>query len=247
MNRPEAILFDLDGTLYDSRWYLIGAAADMAAEAARITGVAAEPIRRTLEQLYLERTSSYAHHVDDALRAHGLPLSLVPALVRAHNGHVPDISLFPGVRSLLESLSSDYRLGLVTDGNPGKQRRKIATLLLEDVFDVVVLTGELRAPKPSPVGFLRALEELGVAPEDAMYVGDNPRVDMPPARALGMGAVRVRTGELAGVEVPELPSAHREIHDLHDLPTLLHTPARSAGLLDRLCRAQLAPATIRAL
>ncbi len=54
---------------------------------------------------------------------------------------------------------------------------------------------ELRKPHPLP--FVIALDRLGVAAGDAMFIGDRPGKDIGGAHALGMQAIRVRTGEHA--------------------------------------------------
>jgi 4-nitrophenyl phosphatase len=48
--------------------------------------------------------------------------------------------------------------------------------------------------KPQPAMFQAILEAAGVAPEDALVIGDNPDADMPAARRAGIPAVLVLTG-----------------------------------------------------
>ena len=50
----------------------------------------------------------------------------------------------------------------------------------------MVTSESARAYKPAPMGFLRVLEETGVSPEEAVYVGDTPLDDVHGARLLGM-------------------------------------------------------------
>ena len=52
-------------------------------------------------------------------------------------------------------------------------------------FAVVVTSAEVGAAKPSPAPFLAALDRLGVEPERALHVGDQPR-DEEGAAAAGM-------------------------------------------------------------
>lgn len=54
--------------------------------------------------------------------------------------------------------------------------------------------------KPGPHLFWRACEALGVEPEDALMIGDNPDTDIAGARAVGMEAVLV---DARGGEIPE--------------------------------------------
>jgi putative hydrolase of the HAD superfamily len=59
------------------------------------------------------------------------------------------------------------------------------------LMSVIVVSGREGIEKPDPRIFHLALERLGAAPERSVYVGDNPRIDVEPAIALGMGAVLV--------------------------------------------------------
>lgn len=49
--------------------------------------------------------------------------------------------------------------------------------------------------KPAQAYFLGALEDLGLAPEDALMVGDDIEADIEGARAAGLAAVQVKTGK----------------------------------------------------
>jgi HAD superfamily hydrolase (TIGR01509 family) len=44
-----------------------------------------------------------------------------------------------------------------------------------DLFDACIVSAEVGAEKPNPVIFEAALEELGVAPEETVHVGDDRR------------------------------------------------------------------------
>lgn len=58
-------------------------------------------------------------------------------------------------------------------------------LNIEDVFDAVIVSAEVGAEKPNPVIFEAAFNALGVAPEEAIHVGDDRRNDLFGARAAG--------------------------------------------------------------
>ena len=53
-------------------------------------------------------------------------------------------------------------------------------------FDVVLISEAEGVRKPDRAIFARALERCGVAPADAIFVGDHPEVDVAGARAAGM-------------------------------------------------------------
>ena len=86
----------------------------------------------------------------------------------------------------------------------------------------VVTSTEMGRCKPHPSLFRRALDDLDVRPEEAVFVGDRLREDIGGAQAVGMRAVltrQFRVDEADGVEAR--PSA--VIRRLAELPDLLST------------------------
>jgi putative hydrolase of the HAD superfamily len=59
------------------------------------------------------------------------------------------------------------------------------------LFDLMVISGKEGIEKPDPAIFRLALERSGVAAENAVYVGDHPKLDVEAARAVGMEAVLI--------------------------------------------------------
>ena len=71
---------------------------------------------------------------------------------------------------------------------------------VDDLFDVIVLSGALGIRKPDPRIYVIAAERLGVAPERCVFVDDLPG-NLKPARAMGMATVHHRT---AAETIPQL-------------------------------------------
>ena len=67
-------------------------------------------------------------------------------------------------------------------------------------FDAVVLPAESGAAKPSPAIFAHCLAQLGIAPRQALLVGDHPVRDLQAARAAGLHALDIR-------QLPAAPAA----------------------------------------
>ncbi len=102
-------------------------------------------------------------------------------------------SLFPETMAVLEQLALAYRLALITntqgqESSGGHRLRLFPDL--ESLFEVVIVAGENEVPpKPDPMPFLMCLEKLGVDPANAIYVGDDWRIDICGAQAVGIQPV----------------------------------------------------------
>ena len=79
--------------------------------------------------------------------------------------------------------------------------------------------------KPSPAMFLSILEASGVAPDEALVVGDNPDADIVAARRSGMRSVLVLTGVTDAAAAAELDGDRRPdavLPSIADLPGAIH-------------------------
>ena len=95
--------------------------------------------------------------------------------------------IYDGVLDVLEELRGrDIRNGIVTGKSRSSWEITLAEIELGD-FDVVVVDDDVENPKPDPEGILAALDQLGVPPRNAIYVGDSPG-DMEAALAARIGA-----------------------------------------------------------
>jgi HAD superfamily hydrolase (TIGR01509 family) len=94
-----------------------------------------------------------------------------------------------GTREALERLRRNgLRLGVVSNSD-GRVEEALAAAGLRDCFEVVLDSALVGVEKPDPAIFRAALGALGVAPGEALYVGDLYDVDVVGARAVGMEAV----------------------------------------------------------
>jgi phosphoglycolate phosphatase len=179
-----AVVFDLDGTLVDS-------AADLAAavnHALRGLGLPQRPVAE-ITTFVGEGASRL---VERAVAPHRELLEPGLALWWEHyRAHLLDRTrLYPGMAELLR----DARLPMAVHTNkPGSLARQILEGLgVLDRFTEVV-GGDEAPRKPDPGGTRAILSRLGVAPAEAIYVGDSV-VDLELARAVPMPLVTVTWG-----------------------------------------------------
>lgn len=87
-----------------------------------------------------------------------------------------------------------------------------------EIFDVIVTCDDAE-PKPMPEGYLKIVEALGLMPEEILYVGDRWKVELEPAKRLGM-----RTALVADKPRGEPDLIIRDVLELREKLKLLDDP-----------------------
>lgn len=123
--------------------------------------------------------------------------------------------LFDDVVPVLRSLQRDgYRLGLISNFEDWLEER-LVELEVGPLFDTSVISGFVQIEKPDPRIYELALATAGVEPERAVHVGDSLRLDIEPAKSVGMHTVLIdRLGRY-----PEAGTA--SISSLEELPKVV--------------------------
>ena len=101
--------------------------------------------------------------------------------------------LFPEVNAVLSSLGTRYKIALITNtqGQKASGGHRISLYpQLEKFFKTIIVAGEGGLPtKPDPKPFQQCLDSLGISAAEAVYIGDDWRIDICGARDAGMHAV----------------------------------------------------------
>ena len=154
-----------------------------------------------------------------ALEAYGLHRSRAETIsaqafeIFIHGRH--QVRYYPGVEALLTQLAQRYPLAALSNGNAD-----VARLSVAPAFQFSCSAADVGASKPSPDMFLTALARAGVAPEEAVHVGDALLDDVQGARAVGMHAVWLDWhGERRQAALPHAPSDR--ISNISELPEAL--------------------------
>lgn len=227
MDRWQAVVFDLDDTLYPERDYVLSGFRAVAGWAEIHLKVPQEIGLAELTDLFEQGVRGDTFNRWLAGHKHNLPdHEVIRQMVQVYRQHIPAIAPFPGVPELLAALRRRYRLGLISDGWQEVQRRKMAALGLERFFQAVVLSDEWgrEAWKPSAKPFEMIVQRLGVDPARTVYVGDNPLKDFLGCRRGGLFGVWVRRSglEYTDREPPTAEHApHTVIASLRDLQKML--------------------------
>ncbi|MCK4380577.1 MAG: HAD family hydrolase [Candidatus Lokiarchaeota archaeon] len=101
-------------------------------------------------------------------------------------------SLKIGVKQTLEELSSDYKIGLIS--NTGITPGRIISKVFQEYeifqyFDVKIFSDEIGYYKPHKIIFKTALESLKCIPQNAIHIGDNLETDIKGAQDYNMYTV----------------------------------------------------------
>ncbi len=85
---------------------------------------------------------------------------------------------YPFTNKVLEDIrKKGCKIGLITNGKSEIQRAKVKTLGIEEYFDSIIVSRELGVSKPDPAIFYKMSENLGIPTEKMVYVGDHPICD----------------------------------------------------------------------
>ena len=240
MTFPQAVIFDLGGTLLDvpegegemkRRWmfsYQI------------LTGLhpdAGWPDSETYVRAMREAEAAHWQRVERELWS-GPPSGVLSEgfrrlgcqvteqeLLSALDGYAQAVAgwalPFPDARETLRVLrQSSYRLGLLSNTWWAAEWHDadLATHGLNELFDVVVYTSDLPHSKPHPSVFLNITARLGVEPQACVMVGDRMIDDITGALGVGMRAIW-RRNDRSPRPAHIVPTA--TITHLAELPPLL--------------------------
>lgn len=204
----KAVLFDLDGTLYDR-----DALAEILFErqyrtfAAELRGVSRERFLRDVHEMdehgHGEKEPGYARLV----RAWQLDDALAPRLFEDFFATYTELCVPSEATAnvLRELRERELKLGVITNGPSSLQRRKLAALALDRSFDVILVSGEEGVRKPDAEIFRRALTRLEVEAHEAMFVGDHPVADVEGSHRAGLLAVWMFVPYWPPPDVPDPP------------------------------------------
>jgi putative hydrolase of the HAD superfamily len=183
----EAVLFDWNNTLVQFTWddelLLEGHRAALGRDDADFTARYRELMLGDV------RERPYV----DVLRELGVgdPDAFIDA---EHEAWRPAHAVLGSAQAMLDALRGrGIKTGVVANSWPDPARvlrADVETSGLAPLLDVAVFSEELGVSKPQPEIFLHALRQLGVAPENAMFVGDRLESDVQGAANVGMTTVQ---------------------------------------------------------
>ena len=211
--RPSAVIFDMDGLLFDTE----------ALWQAALLSAAAEDGHAIPHEIYSKSIGVRRSQCGDLFLAHfgeDFLFDDFHANWRRHFWRIAEekLALKPGVPELLECLDQ-VRLprAIATSSSRTTVERHLASHRLTDRFDQIVCRGDYENGKPAPDPFLKAAERLGAEPRLCLALEDS-HVGVRSASSAGMMTVMIPdllqpTEEIRALCVLVAPDLHH-VRDL---------------------------------
>ena len=193
----EAVIFDWDGTLADTRRVVVASFQKALSE-----------IQCTISDEFIERRVGIgaAETFREILRAKEKPFdetlikSLVARKIQAEIDLSGDVKLFEGALELLEFLRDKVKIALASMNNRDVVNHILNTMNLRGFFDAVLTVEDVRRHKPNPEVFLKSAIQLKCPPEKCVVFEDSI-FGVEAAKAARMGCIAVLTGAYSREEL----------------------------------------------
>ena len=181
----EAVVFDLDDTLYSEKEYVKSGYAAVASILPYV-----ENAKEKLWEAFVQGKPAIDHllHSEEIYSE-----EVKQKCLDIYRYHQPTIHLYDEVIDIFAQLrKKDLRIAILTDGRPEGQRAKIKALGLEELVDCFIITDELGGVgyrKPNQTAFVKMKETLNVEFEKMCYIGDNIDKDFIAPDLLGIRSI----------------------------------------------------------
>ncbi|QRG86783.1 prolipoprotein diacylglyceryl transferase family protein [Bulleidia sp. zg-1006] len=208
------LLFDLDGTIMDSRRMVLYCYAYLFKKYSSLKNFTMERQEEVFGASLKEEIEKFFPNQD------------ANVLVQEYRQYQrsfswsKEVSLFPETQETLEYLwQQGYTIGLVSSRLTESCESWLKQLHLDHCFSVVVGRDQVKHPKPSPEGIFFACQRLKVSSSNAIYIGDNV-TDIQAAKKAGVFAVGFNTEQRKLAQLKkEKPNVI--IHQLDELKDVL--------------------------
>ncbi len=146
-----------------------------------------------------------------------IPASTLMRAVLTHMNTMASALLLPSShRALVEKIRGKYPIGIITNFDHSPTVHQLLHREgLETFFEPVVISADVGWRKPRQEIFQKALDLLGLKAGDTVFVGNDLKIDVEGANAIGIPAVWFnRHGE---IPPPHLPVPHYTLSHLEEL------------------------------
>lgn len=182
-----AVIFDCDGVMFDSRQANINYYNRLLAHFDQ-----APMTEDKIEFVHMHTADESVRHIFngtpfiDKAQAFKMKIDYTP--------FIRDMIIEPGLKDLLQALKTGYGLAVATNRS-NTIGNVLSTHGLDNFFDIVVSSLDVKNPKPHPESLFKILDFFGIRPEQAVYIGDS-MVDYKVCRAAGVPLIAFKNNDL---------------------------------------------------
>ena len=200
MHKIELITFDLDDTFWDIKSVIIAAEKNYRQWLETQIGTSIKwgtfeefmSIRQDLIKenptfeydLGLLRKETIRHHLNDHITNQDELNLLIDQAYEFFLGERHKVVFYEAVTEVLENLSSQFMLGVLTNGNAD-----VSKLGIGNLFKFSIASSDVMSNKPEPAHFVKAKEISGIDFQNTLHIGDHPINDIKGARDLGINTM----------------------------------------------------------
>lgn len=201
----EAVLFDLDDTILNSRTAQINAILEFKAKHKVFQSINDEEF---INKWDIIMKAKYEKYLKGEITFQELRKERIKTMFSVYDIRITDSEAekifdsyqeiyeknwktFDDAEEVLDELKAKYKLAIVSNGNSMQQRKKIRLTGLDKYFTNIFISSEVGYVKPQKEIFLKACEAINVKPENTVMIGDKYKVDIEGSIKAGLNAIWV--------------------------------------------------------
>lgn len=217
----KCLIFDLDDTLYYEKTYVLEAFKN-------VCKYLSSKYKKDYDEVYKRCAEILDEHGRGKIfnilcHEYGVEEN-IKDLVEIYRSTKPNLELYEESKEILNlAKENNIKLGIITDGCSKVQWNKIKALNLEEIVDKIIVTDDYGKGygKPHEKSYKEIIDYFNLAPNECVYIGDNPNKDFIGAKMLGMKTIRIihKNGDHINDEVDMEYEAELIIRKLSDILT----------------------------
>ena len=169
------IVFDVDGTLINTEYAVVHSLQDT--------------LKEVQNKNYKIEELEFVLGITGEAAIKQMGVANITETVDLWNNHLnsykDSVMIFDGIKDLLQKLSHDYKLGIVTSKTKAEFEEEVTHFGLNKYFGVIICADDTQKHKPEPEPLLKYMQLANAKPAETLYIGDSI-YDMQCAKSSGV-------------------------------------------------------------